>query len=73
MEILKINVPAEMRKDEMIWVLEQSGDFSAKSMHRDLVKEGPQQNNPHNRRCWKELWKLQLHERLKLMLWKSSM
>lgn len=45
-QILKLKIPTEERKDELIWALENKGNFSVKSMHKELARRRTSTTNP---------------------------
>uniref|UniRef100_A0A2N9HA44 RNase H type-1 domain-containing protein n=1 Tax=Fagus sylvatica TaxID=28930 RepID=A0A2N9HA44_FAGSY len=53
--IKRISIPTTLTKDKLVWILEPKGNFSVKL--GEAVKG------------WKDLWKLKIHERLKMALW----
>lgn len=56
--------------DSLFWPIYSSGEFTVKSIHKSLVSH---RINPISPLCpvqWQDLWKLKVHDRLKLLLWK---
>lgn len=68
--ILNLSLSVGGAGDSLFWPLEDSGDFSVKSAHRALVKHRSPSITPIQSSHWCDLWKLKLHDRLKLLLWK---
>ena len=67
--ILKIILPASPKEDRLIWVVDPKGKFSIKSTFKlsqspvvtDAVVED-----------WSALWKLKIHDRLKMFIWRIA-
>lgn len=66
--ILRISL--SIKGDELIWTLENPDVFSVKAMYRELVKIQEQSQSPLRTNTENFLWRLQFHERLKLLSWK---
>ena len=48
----------------------KSGNFSVKLAYIQVQLPSIQNTGPLHRKEWKKLWKLKIHERFKLLLWK---
>lgn len=68
--ITKIHLSVSTRCDQLIWTYEKSGRFSVKSLYREVIKDRYDPVAPVGGFWWRKLWKLRVHERLKLCLWK---
>uniref|UniRef100_A0A2N9GPM4 Reverse transcriptase domain-containing protein n=1 Tax=Fagus sylvatica TaxID=28930 RepID=A0A2N9GPM4_FAGSY len=66
--ILKITIPASPRPDNLVWIADPKGLFSVKSALTTNL--GPFEVNNSDTK-WYKLWKLKLHERLKVLIWKD--
>jgi hypothetical protein len=66
--ILEIPIPMHAPQDKLIWTLSPSGCFSVKSAISSCLAPG----NPltHLNSIWHQLWKLKLHERFKVFMWR---
>ena len=64
--ISRIILPTIPQQDQLIWTPDPSGLFSVKSMFRLSSTPIDPQPNP----TWQKLWKLKLHERLKIFVWR---
>lgn len=56
--IKRISIPTTLMKDKLVWILEPKGNYSVKL--GEAVKG------------WKDLWKLKIHERLKMQIWRIA-
>jgi hypothetical protein len=65
--ILKIPIPMHAPQDKLIWTLSPSGCFSVKSAISSCL--APSNPLTHLNSIWHQLWKLKLHERLKVFMW----
>ena len=65
--ILKIPIPANPRPNRLAWILNSNGKFSVKSTVRcnQLVP-----NASTNVDGWTKLWNLNMHEKLKMLIWR---
>ena len=66
MAIKRIPIPLRPRPDRLVWIADPKGNFSVQSVYKTchtptVVNSGIQ---------WCKLWKLPLHERLKMLLWR---
>lgn len=68
--ILKVKISELRSSDSLFWPLEASGIYSVKSAHSALVKQRCTDISSIRAPLWKDLWKLHVHDRLKLLLWK---
>lgn len=68
--ILQHRVPEDDLPDNIFWLIEQAGEFSVKSAHRTLVAQRCPDSSPLQQGDWRDLWRLNMHYRLKLLLWK---
>jgi hypothetical protein len=67
-ETLKIRLNST--KDSILKTPSSSGKFSTKSVHHHITTSRTAFTSPLNASRWKSLWKLKLHHRLRLFLWK---
>jgi hypothetical protein len=71
-EILKINF-SSLLEDKLIWTPAANGLFSTKSAHKLISSQRIVPTVfPLSPSQWKLFWKLNLHDRLKLFLWKIA-
>lgn len=63
--IQQIHLPSQ---DKLIWSLSQTGDFSVFSAYN--IIHTPALHNPLTSNDWIFFWKLKIHQRLKLLMWK---
>lgn len=68
--IMKVRISELGSTDALFWPLEVSGNFSVKSAHLALVKQRCTSISPLWSPQWTDLWKLHMHDRQKLLLWK---
>jgi ribonuclease HI len=66
--IQKIVVPAIPTVDKLIWVLDSKGNFSVKA----ALKSSQPHLNADPEANWKALWKLKLHDRFKILVWRIA-
>ena len=66
--ISKIKIPATPIDDKLIWILDPKGKFSVKSM----IKSAQGQVSAHDGVNWNGLWKLRIHERYKVLIWRIA-
>ena len=65
--ILQISIPIHPRPDKLVWIPEPKGQFTVKS----TVKiQNPPTDDLNILVPWNKFWKLQIHERLKMFLWR---
>jgi hypothetical protein len=67
-EIQKIRLRST--NDSILWTPASSGKFSTKSMHHHITTSRGVSISPLSASTWKSLWKLKMHHRLRLFLWK---
>lgn len=67
-EILKIRLNST--KDSFLWTPSSSSKFSTKSVHHHITTSRTAFTSPLTASRWKSHWKLKLHHRLRLFLWK---
>ena len=65
--ILQVVIPFLPRPDKLIWSLDLSGNFSVKSLIKSTLSPRVFSQQEPN---WQGLWKLKLHERLKIFIWR---
>ena len=66
--IQKIVLPTVAKKDKLVWTLKAKGNYTVKSaIKASLV---PRNMNTQSDHLWHALWKLKLHERTKIFLWR---
>jgi hypothetical protein len=70
--ILKIHLSTSHSQDKIIWAPNKSGIFSVKSAYLQAQLPNLLNTGPLLRKDWKHLWRLKIHERLKLLLWKIA-
>ena len=64
--IQKIRLPFFSRPDKLVWIKDPKRQFSAKSAYKMCQESSSSQTqNP----LWKILWKLKMHDRVKILLW----
>ena len=66
--ILTIPITHHPKQDRLIWLPDPKGTFTIKSVHRvafTQVCDGSPINS-----FWKNLWKVRLSKRLKMLLWR---
>ena len=66
--ILKIILPASPKEDKLIWVVGLKGKFSVKSAFK-LFQSPVVTDAVVN---WSALWKLKIHDRLKMFIWRIA-
>lgn len=66
--IVKIHLSNEARREELLWILEKSGAFTMKSMYRELIKPQEAPFSSVDLMWWRKLWRMQVHERIKIIL-----
>ena len=64
--IKKIVIPATPTPDKLVWILDSKGNFTVKSAFNINNVQG----NEENEDIWKKLWKLSIHDRLKMLIWR---
>jgi hypothetical protein len=62
--IQKITIPLEPQQDRLVWTLDTSGSFTVKSAINHCLT--PRTSNIPHDFLWQNLWKLKMHERLKV-------
>ena len=67
--IKKIIISTIPVPDRLIWILDPKGKFSIKLVF--FVSQDPVEQSQPNIQ-WKPFWKLQLHERLKMLVWRIA-
>uniref|UniRef100_A0A2N9IDR3 Reverse transcriptase domain-containing protein n=1 Tax=Fagus sylvatica TaxID=28930 RepID=A0A2N9IDR3_FAGSY len=70
--IQEIHLSQIPQQNKMCWAPSSSGKFTAKSAYWLDQKPRFENNGPLTSVEWKSLWKLKIHDRLKLMLWKMA-
>lgn len=68
MAIKKIPIPASQATDKLVWMLDSKGNFSAKSVFN--TNQQPLVEDDDG--LWKKLWKLKIHERYKVLVWRIA-
>jgi hypothetical protein len=66
--IHKIVLPVATCQDKLIWTLDPKGNYTVKSAIK--MNLSPRNNNTQVDTLWPSLWKLKMHERLKVFLWR---
>lgn len=68
MEVIKrLKLPRFEVDDKLLLMESLDGQFSTKSGYFTICKEIA---NPRPNGMWKKLWKLKMHERLKIFIWR---
>ena len=65
--ITKIPIPSTPSPDKLVWIHEPKGLFSVKSAYKCNQMEHP---HIFGSNIWSKLWKLNLHERSKMFIWR---
>lgn len=68
--IVKIHLSLNTKRDELTWVPKNSGGFSIKSMYREIIKLKMGLISRLDCSWWKKVWRMKVHERFKISLWK---
>ncbi|KAK9290816.1 hypothetical protein L1049_008994 [Liquidambar formosana] len=68
--ILSIQLSPNSGDDRLAWIPNASGKFSVKSAYLTECESRFILNGPCSSKVWKALWKVNIHERYKLFLWK---
>ena len=64
--IKRIKIPANLHPDRLVWTLDPKGMFSVHSVYKMHVGN----HSPTSSEIqWNKVWKLKLHDRLKMLLW----
>lgn len=71
-EVLKIQPTLSSQPDKIIWTPDKKGCFTVKSAYLTTLPTGSHSSNPFTKTEWLALWKLKIHARLKLLLWKIA-
>jgi hypothetical protein len=53
--------------NKLIWIKDPKGSFSVKLAYVTIMEQDP---SPNNLVQWDRIWKLKIHERLKMFLWR---
>lgn len=72
-KILQLHLPHSLEADKVFWESYSSGSFYVKSAYRLLLSARDPSLGPIPPVAWKQIWKLKMHERLKLFLWKVAL
>ncbi|KAB1215784.1 hypothetical protein CJ030_MR4G016891 [Morella rubra] len=72
-KILQISIPPLAVADKLIWTLDSKGIFSVKSAYHQVSSNRLSSLVPLSLIDWKQLWRLNMHERLKFFLWKVAL
>ena len=65
--IIRITIPASPTPDKLIWVKDPKGKFTVKSAYH--ASQLPTSNGTIEN-IWQDLWKLKIHNRTKMLLWR---
>ncbi|KAF3446468.1 hypothetical protein FNV43_RR11647 [Rhamnella rubrinervis] len=65
--ILRIEWPHMIHEDKLLWLGDSAEGFSVKSCYKEIIKHRIEEVAEP---IWNDLWKSQLHERLKIHLWR---
>jgi ribonuclease HI len=68
--IEKIIIPLQPLQDKLIWTLDPCGIYTVKSAINCCLTPRTSYNPADS--LWKQLWKLKMHERLKVFLWRMG-
>jgi hypothetical protein len=64
--INKITIPLRAYEDKLRWVKSSKGEFSVKSSY--FANPSPSENGSGGE-FWGKIWKLKMHDGLKMLLW----
>ena len=81
-KILKIPLSLTGRDDSNFWIHSGCGQYTVRSAHKELNKKQHQERSGHkredspsgsheSRQGWKQLWKLNVKQKLKVFIWKG--
>lgn len=73
--IVKIPLPINQKKNELMWHFDKRGEYSIKSGYQVALQiKVPDLSNSSNysSKQWNSLWSLELPEKIKLFMWKAS-
>jgi hypothetical protein len=68
MAIKKIPIPASQATDKLVWILDSKGNFSVKLVFN--TNQQPLVEDDDG--LWKKLWKLKIHERYRVLVWRIA-
>lgn len=71
-EISKIPIPIVSGSDSWVWIPDDASIFSSKSAYNTILDHIPNHGSLSTPIDWSKLWKLNIHERLKTMLWRFA-
>jgi hypothetical protein len=67
--IQKIRIPFFSRPDKLMWIKEPKGQFFVKSAYNTCQETSTSHSQDP---LWKKLWKLKVHDRVKMLLWRIA-
>lgn len=70
-QITQIHLPSPNIADRAIWVPNYSGTFLAKSAYHQILSDRTVNSGDIPPIDWSKLWHLNMHDRLKVFLWKN--
>ena len=65
--INKIRIPVIPHPDKLVWIPDPKGNFSVHSVYKVHTSA---QSSTNQEIQWNKVWKLKLHDRLKMLLWR---
>lgn len=68
--ILQIHLPPHGAEDKLVWTPDSKVLFMVKSAYKQNSLDRLSSLHPSPSINWKKLWRLNMHERLKFLLWK---
>lgn len=73
--ILQIPIPSNQYEDEILWHYDKRGEYTVKSGYQVALKtnfpDAPS-NSKGSSKHWSALWSLELPEKIKIFMWKTS-
>lgn len=64
--ILRVPLPSRRREDSWVWLLDDKGKFTVKSVYRSLQGE----NNMEDSSFWRKLWSLKIPGKVLNFMWR---
>ena len=68
--INELSISVSPSPDKLIWILNPKGQFTVKSAYQANMETSSSTNGGE---IWKNLWKLKLYKRLKMLLWRIGL
>jgi len=66
--ISRIPIPWRQTSDKLIWTKDHKGMFLVKSTY--ILSQAHSWNSNISNLPWQKLWKIKVHERVKMLLWR---